>query len=244
MREQARRLHADGVPFTDIYRRLGLSGNTVAGWLYSTRERNTATRPERCPLCDRPARSLGDPPAYAYPPGQYLGDGHLLMTRRVPLLTVACDLRYPGVINEITTALEACGAKTVGYFERSGCISVRSHWRHWPCLIPQYGPGKKHDRTIALHGWQQEIVSEHADRFVRGLFHSDGSRFTNRVERNGTAYSYPRYMSVNESGDIMRLCQESLDRLGIAWRMTRRNSLSVARRNAVADLDVHVGPKW
>jgi hypothetical protein len=95
-----------------------------------------------------------------------------------------------------------------------------------------------------LHGWQQEIVSEHADRFVRGLFHSDGSRFTNRVERNGTAYSYPRYMSVNESGDIMRLCQESLDRLGIAWRMTRRNSLSVARRNAVADLDVHVGPKW
>ena len=34
-----------------------------------------------------------------------------------------------------------------------------------------------------------------------------------------------------------------LDLLGIAWRMNRRNSLSVARREAVAALDRHVGPK-
>jgi hypothetical protein len=36
------------------------------------------------------------------------------MTRGLPLLTVACDLRYPGLVDEITTALEACGAKTAG----------------------------------------------------------------------------------------------------------------------------------
>jgi hypothetical protein len=51
-------------------------------------------------------------------------------------------------------------------------------------------------------------------------------------------------MFVNESTDIMTLCQESLDRLGVSWRMTRRNTLSVARREAVAELDRHVGPKW
>jgi hypothetical protein len=51
-------------------------------------------------------------------------------------------------------------------------------------------------------------------------------------------------MFVNESGDIMGLCQEALDQLGIRWRMARRNSLSVARREAVAALDEHVGPKW
>jgi hypothetical protein len=187
---------------------------------------------------------VDDRPAYAYLLGQYLGDGHLLTTGRVPLLTVACDLRYPGLIHEVSTAMEACGAKTVGFQERTGCISVRSSWRHWPCLIPQHGLGKKHHRSIKLHGWQQDIVAVHPDRFLRGLFHSDGSRFLNRVQRAGRTYSYPRYMFVNESSDIMRLCQESLDRLGISWRMARRNSLSVARRDAVAELDRHVGPKW
>jgi DNA-directed RNA polymerase subunit N (RpoN/RPB10) len=51
-------------------------------------------------------------------------------------------------------------------------------------------------------------------------------------------------MFSNESVDIMRLCQESLDQLGVEWRMCRRNLLSVARREAVAELDEHVGPKW
>jgi hypothetical protein len=41
----------------------------------------------------------------------------------------------------------------------------------------------------------------------------------------------------------MRLCQEALDLLGVAWRMNRPDSLSVAHREAVAALDRHVGPK-
>jgi hypothetical protein len=42
----------------------------------------------------------------------------------------------------------------------------------------------------------------------------------------------------------MALCQESLDRLDIGWRMCWPNMLSVARREAVARLDECVGPKW
>jgi hypothetical protein len=246
-------MHADGVPFSEIYRRLGLSEiyrrlglsrNTVAHWLYSNRARDSVPQPERCPLCDRPARPIDDPPAYAYLLGQYLGDGHLLMTRRVPLLTVACDQRYPGLIHEITVAMQACGAKTVGYQEQPGCIKVRAHWMHWPCLIPQHGPGKKHDRPIVLVEWQRKIIDDHAGRFARGLFHSDGCQFVNRVNSGKRVYRYPRYMFVNESGDIMRLRQGALDLLGISWRMTQRNTLSVARKEAVAALDEHVGPKW
>jgi hypothetical protein len=237
-------LHADGVPFSDIYRQLQLSRNTVAWWLYRRREPAACVPVGRCPFCDRPSRTVDDPPAYAYLLGQYLGDGHLLTTVRVPLLTVTCDLRYPGLIHEVTTAMEACGAKTVGYQERTGCISVRSSWKHWPCLIPQHGAGKKHDRPIRLHDWQQNIIAIHAERFLRGLFHSDGCRSINRIHHAGRTYSYPRYMFVNESADIMRLCQQSLDRLGIRWRMARPDSLSVARRAAVAELDRHVGPKW
>jgi hypothetical protein len=56
-------------------------------------------------------------------------------------------------------------------------------------------------------------------------------------------YTYPRYFFSNESADVMGLCQAGLDRLGVAWRMPRSNMLSVTRREAVAALDVHVGPK-
>lgn len=115
---------------------------------------------------------------------------------------------------------------------------------HWPCLLPQHGAGPKHYRKIALTGWQREIIEARPERFVRGLFHSDGSRFINRVTRNGRTYAYSRYNFVNESTDIMRLCGLFLDQLGIAWRMARHNTLSVARREAVARLDECVGPKW
>jgi hypothetical protein len=243
LREEALRLYAAGVPFSVIYRQLGLSRNTVACWLYQ-RQAAGIVPDRRCPHCDRPPRKIDDPPAYAYLLGQYLGDGHLLMTRRVPLLTVTCDTRYPGLIHEVSYAMEACGAKTVGYQEKVGCISVRTHWMHWPCLIPQHGPGVKHRRKIELVNWQEEVVRAQPERFLRGLFHSDGSRFANRVVRNGRPYSYPRYMFVNESSDIMGLCRGTLDQLGIRWRMSQPNTLSVARREAVARLDEFVGPKW
>jgi hypothetical protein len=42
----------------------------------------------------------------------------------------------------------------------------------------------------------------------------------------------------------MELCRRALDRVGVDWRMNRRNSLSVARRDDVARLDGFVGPKW
>jgi hypothetical protein len=236
-------MHADGVPFSEIWRRLGLSRNTVASWLYN-RSRLATKIDNRCARCDRPARAIDDPSSYAYLLGQYLGDGHLLMTQRVPLLTVACDMRYPGLMHEVSYAMEACGARTVGFQERVGCVSVRAHWTHWPCLIPQHGPGAKHQRAIELSDWQREVIDRCPERFLRGLFHSDGSRFANRVVRNGRAYTYPRYNFVNESADIMWLCAHYLDRLEIAWRMSRHNTLSVARREAVARLDEFVGPKW
>jgi DNA-directed RNA polymerase subunit N (RpoN/RPB10) len=95
-----------------------------------------------------------------------------------------------------------------------------------------------------LADWQRPIIDARPGHFLRGLFHSDGCRVTNRIRRGDKTYTYPRYNFSNESADIMGLCQESLDRLGIDWRMCRRNMLSVARREAVAELDRHVGPKW
>lgn len=50
-------------------------------------------------------------------------------------------------------------------------------------------------------------------------------------------------MFSNESTDIMHLCQQALDLLDIPWRMSRPNTLSVARREAVSRLDAFIGPK-
>ena len=131
---------------------------------------------------------------------------------------------------------------------RPGCTEVIAYSRHWPCLFPQHGPGRKHKRTIRLAAWQQVIVGDRPGDFARGLFHSDGCRFLSRVRRplpSGERwYAYPRYMFTNESRDILTLCGETLDRLGVAWRFSRRNTISVARREAVARLDEFVGPKF
>ena len=103
-------------------------------------------------------------------------------------------------------------------------------------------------RRIELEPWQRVIVTENPGQFARGLFHSDGYRGINRVRAqlaDGERwYEYPRYLFTNESGDILRLCGETLDQLGVAWRFSRRNAISVARREAVARLDEFVGPKY
>jgi hypothetical protein len=114
--------------------------------------------------------------------------------------------------------------------------------------VPATRAGKKHRRAIELAPWQQDIVSRYPGAFARGLFHSDGCRFLSRVRRPLASgerwYVYPRYMFTNESRDILALCGQTLDRLGVDWRYSRRNTISVARRESVARLDEFVGPKY
>lgn len=224
-------------------RAVGVPERTVSDWR-SGRRRSDLARARFCPRC-----TGGDLAAsYPYLLGAYLGDGHITVGRRgVLTLAVACDNAWPGVMGEVGTAMAAALGNRVSYAQRDGCVQVRASSKHWLCLLPQHGPGAKHTRRIALEAWQQEVVERHTGLFLRGLFHSDGCRTTNRTARRVAGelkrYSYPRYFFSNESADILGLCAAALDRLGIAWRLPRRNAISVARREAVAALDVHVGPK-
>ncbi|MFY1703262.1 hypothetical protein ACN28G_16220 [Micromonospora sp. WMMA1923] len=181
--------------------------------------------------------------SYAYLLGLYLGDGHLVTSTKAPVLRVSCTEIYPGLIDACEQAMLAVLAARVQRTPKQGCVLVQSSGAHWPCLLPQHGPGKKHERPIVLADWQRRIVADHPGDFLRGLFHSDGCRATNRVTTRGKVYVYPRYMFSNRSTDIMGLCQWALDLLGVEWRMNMPYSLSVARRSAVAVLDRHVGPK-
>lgn len=228
----------------------GVSIRAIRHWR-NGRRRNPAKADARrishCPRCD------GDPldgPAYAYLLGLYLGDGCITMGRKgVYALQIACCNDWPGLIDAAGAAASAVmPSSSVFRVSRQGCTSVNSWSKHWPCLFPQHGPGPKHLRRIALAPWQQQIVDAFPGDFARGLFHSDGCRFTNRVRRpladGDRWYEYPRYMFTNESSDIREICGATLDHLGVAWRYSRRNAISVARREAVARLDEFVGPKY
>lgn len=136
----------------------------------------------------------------------------------------------------------------ISQVQQAGCTILKSYSKHWPCFFPQHGPGRKHSRRIELAAWQASIVADQPKPFIRGLIHSDGCRTVNWTEKliggKRKRYQYPRYFFVNESEDIRNLYTTQLDRLGIAWAYTRRNCVSVARRESVAALDTFVGPKY
>jgi hypothetical protein len=243
IRAKARRLYLAGATVSEAARAVGLPYATVQYWCKGGPEPKQQASALRCFRC-RP--DIGNPTApaqYAYLLGLYLGDGHLVTSARIPVLRIYCSDTWPNLISLCDKAMRAVLASSVQRVQKQGCVGVQSYGTHWPCLIPQHGPGKKHERPITLADWQERIIRTVPGDFLRGLFHSDGARFANRVIVRGKPYVYPRYMFTNESTDIMELCQWALDLLGIAWKMNRPNSLSVARREAVAALDRHVGPK-
>ena len=131
----------------------------------------------------------------------------------------------------------------VGQYRAGGCIDVHSHSKHWICLFPQHGPGRKHERPIALEHWQWLIVEQHREPFLRGLIHSDGYRGLDKVRVNGKEYAYPRYQFTNEPADIKWLFCDVLDLIGVECTVMNRNTISVARRGSVARLDEFIGPK-
>jgi hypothetical protein len=226
----------------EVARELGLPYNTVWHWCRDRQETVVTGTAARCFRCR--ASAPEDPAAYGYLLGLYLGDGHLVTSARVPVLRIYCDRSWPGLIDACDATMRAVLAGSAQRIrQKQGCVSVQSYGRHWPCLLPQHGPGKKHDRPIVLTDWQRAIVAADPAPLIRGLFHSDGCRLTNQVHRHGRLYRYPRYMFTNRSTDIMEICRWGLDLLGVDWRMNRADSLSVARRTSVATLDRHVGPK-
>jgi hypothetical protein len=184
---------------------------------------------------------------YAYLLGVYLGDGCLGRNRTSWALRIALDSSYPGIIEECCDAVEVIrgGRRPIPRPDSRGeaCVRVWSTWRAWICLFPQHGPGHKHRRKIELTAWQQQLVDEAPQAFLRGLIHTDGWRGLNRVRVKGKDYAYPRYQFSSRSDDIRKLFTDTCDKLGIEWRPWTRYHVSVARRESVALLDTFVGPK-
>ena len=243
---QVAELIASGANDCEIARLTGIPRRTVLDWRHTRRWEAFPTG-ARCTVCGAPAHRFGELPAqYVYLLGMYLGDGYIVRSRRTYRLVVAMDGAYPELIAECCRAVTAVVPGAHPCLQRqknSRCIWVVKYSRQWPCLFPQHGPGRKHERLIALSGWQKDLVRRHVKAFLRGLLNSDGSRFTNRVRVNGRLYSYPRYTFTNASSDIRRLFCDACELLDIEWRVMNARNVSVAKRASVARLDEFVGPK-
>jgi hypothetical protein len=125
-----------------------------------------------------------------------------------------------------------------------GCTYVNSYSVHWPCLFPQHGLGKKHDREIKLEPWQQALIDIDPRPLVEGLIHSDGCRVTNTARsKAGKIYEYPRYHFSNRSADIHGIFTDALDALNIKWRQNNRVNMSIAKKESVAFMDSFISPK-
>ncbi|EHB44352.1 hypothetical protein MycrhDRAFT_6818 [Mycolicibacterium rhodesiae JS60] len=161
--------------------------------------------------------------------------------RRVWKLRISLDKKYPGIIDSCRSAINAVmpGQDASIDWQPKGCAVVGLYSKHWPCLFPQHGPGVKHRRPITLEPWQERLVEQAPEDFIRGLIHSDGCR----VIANDRGVKSIRYHFTNHSEDILGLFTGTLDRLGIPWTRSTKYVVSIYRKAATARLDEFIGPK-
>jgi len=181
--------------------------------------------------------------AYSYLLGLYLGDGCISKhPREVFRLRIALDVKYPGIVEECVAAMQAVVPwnKVHAQLTPKNYVEVHAYSKSWPCLFPQHGPGKKHERRILLTKWQRDLVDLTPELLLRGLIHSDGCRFINT---GSYGWRCPRYAFSNLSDDIKQIFCRTCDQLGLHWTVAPPKSVYVSRKADVARLDEFVGPK-
>jgi hypothetical protein len=181
--------------------------------------------------------------------GWYLGDGHISAGRRdVYALHIFNDRMYPNLNAHVADLMRRVKPGGRPHTRNvPGCVITTVSWKHWGCLFPQHGPGRKHERELGMADWQRALVSAHPADFLRGLFHSDGSRVKNWATRPVAGvmkrYEYPRWQFTNCSAEIQQWCCDALDLVDVPWRRSNQKTISVSTRAGVARLDELIGPK-
>ena len=249
---QALALGDRGLTATEISRRLGVPRRTVHHWLHTGVPRGRLGLRDICSVCGHAPHEPDDLPApYLYLLGAYLGDGCISGHRRgVYRLRIFLDAKYPGIIEEVAAAMRAVRPRSkVGRLARSGNLGgssggtshyeVSSYSRAWPCLIPQHGPGPKHQRPIVLAQWQERLVERDPRPLLRGLIHSDGCRFINSGRGNWTQ---PRYSFANLSEGILDIFCRACEAADLRYTRCPR-TVYVSLKADVARMDEFVGPK-
>lgn len=200
--DSALRCSDDGMRDADNAALHGVAVKTIRRWrrVYQRRgqPRGQGHLAPPCPRCD--GAPLAEQ-AYAELLGWYLGDGHISLGRRgVYNLHVINDRTYPVASARLALLMSRVKPKGRPHTRLvPGAVITTVSWKHWPCLFPQHGPGRKHERAIVLEEWQADVVRAFPADFLRGLLHSDGCRVNNWATRvvagEKKRYEYPRWQS-------------------------------------------------
>ncbi|WP_235892610.1 hypothetical protein [Mycolicibacterium hodleri] len=156
-------------------------------------------------------------------------------------MRIVLGTAYPAIIDRCREAIDMVmpGQHSAIMQKPTRCVEVGHYSKHWPCLFPQHGPGRKHSRRIALEPWQQTLVDQATEEFVLGLIHSDGCR----VVANDRGVRSVRYHFSNRSEDIIGLFTAALDSLNVHWTRSTKYIVSIYRKADTARLDEFIGPK-
>jgi hypothetical protein len=245
--EAVRDLLGQGLPIAEVARRVGIARATVRGWAANgfddILDRRTRGADGPCAFCYY-IRNLTET-SYAYLLGLYLGDGYIATHKRgVYRLRIVQDNKYPNLIRACAIAMNWVIPAKIGYVPKIGCTEISSYSKHWPCVFPQHGPGRKHERRIELEPWQRWVAVEREPQMLlRGLIHSDGCRTTNRVRSRARRYEYTLYTFVNESEGIRRIFTEACGRAGVDCRQGNDKTIVISRRQSVEAMDTFIGAK-
>jgi hypothetical protein len=238
--DDVHRLIAAGMNDCAIARQMGIPRPTVRDWRHRTHVLPRIPAGSTACGVDHDFAALPAAP-YSYLLGLYLGDGCISGLGRVWRLRITCDTQYPATIVRCREAIDILMPRQrASLLRRAGrCVDVSHCSKHWPCLFPQHGPGRKHHRRIALEPWQEALVYEATEEFVLGLIHSDGCR----VVANDRGVRSVRYQFSNRSEDIIGLFTAALDHLEIPWTRSTKYIVSIYRKAATARMDEFIGPK-
>jgi len=251
-------LHAKGLNNCEIARKTGVSRPTIREWVsgrlpHSYRPRDRCGKLSGrgvCTRCGGGAHDFGDLGAsYVHLLGLYLGDGSIATHRRgVYRLRITLDVKYPGIVRDCEAAIQGVlpQNRVSRLLRRCNCYEVYAYSKTWPCLFPQHGASKKHDRPIFLSSWQQELAERWPEQLLKGLIQSDGCR---SYSTGAGGWRQPRYAFSNVSTDLTSIFCSGCDCLGLRWTASFPTneaaavSIYVSRKDDVARLDEFVGPK-
>jgi Homeodomain-like domain len=180
VRAAALELISAGINDCEVSRRLGIPRGTIRDWRRPTYVPKHAEVPgHACPRCWRAAKPMRFTAAdYCELLGLYLGDGCISDGPRTMRLRITLDLKYPGIISDTRALVARCFPNNRVHVQHAGmtgnCVNVSVYSLHLPCLFPQHGAGKKHQRRITLEPWQWSLVGLAPGALLRGLIRSNG----------------------------------------------------------------------
>ena len=180
---------------------------------------------------------------YAELLGLYLGDGHITEMPRTQRLRIFLDSRHARVVAEARGLLvRSFPENRVGVTDRGGTMSVVwTHHRHLACLLPQHGPGKKHERAIVLESWQRSPrpTPRRGPSSAAASAPMAARSSTGRAGTRILSYEF-RNRSPEASGTLFLEACELVGRWAVGSNDDR---VRICRRSSVALLLEHVGIK-